>query len=251
MARQDANVSFGRHTRRNAKAGMALGGTALLASMFAISMGYAAPSGQEEPKVTDWMQAWGSILGVVAGVGAAIAAGWLLLHEREQARLAQAAQQRESDERYAELVTWYLREKGDDEASLRRPVDAGDFWGTPPDSSEAVLVILNNSHGCIYEVVVSIPEFRRNEYRDFSHLADRGLGTIPPGRTEIAMPMRGYRNFHGSGSFRTIRELPSNAPVEYLRFRDPADRSWQRTGRGELIRLPYTNPGTDYPDHSP
>ncbi|MGN9915753.1 hypothetical protein [Micromonospora palomenae] len=63
----------------------------LLASalgMAYISMTYQAPPGEEQPKVTDWMQAWGSILGVFAGLAAAVAATALLLHERKQARQA-------------------------------------------------------------------------------------------------------------------------------------------------------------------
>ncbi|MGW5557605.1 hypothetical protein ACWER9_10325 [Micromonospora sp. NPDC003944] len=50
----------------------------------------APESGPERPKVTDWMQAWGSIAGVFAGLAAAGAATALLLHERGEARQARA-----------------------------------------------------------------------------------------------------------------------------------------------------------------
>ncbi|MCG5470922.1 hypothetical protein LADH09A_004894 [Micromonospora sp. LAH09] len=55
----------------------------------AISAAYRAPSDEEQPKVTDWMQAWGSIAGVVAGLAAAGAATALLLHEWRRAEVAE------------------------------------------------------------------------------------------------------------------------------------------------------------------
>ncbi|MEU1249647.1 hypothetical protein [Micromonospora arida] len=58
---------------------------------------------EEQPKVTDWMQAWGSVAAVFAGVAAAVAAGWLLLHERQEAQRARAELAAERAE--AELTT--------------------------------------------------------------------------------------------------------------------------------------------------
>ncbi|MDG4787285.1 hypothetical protein O7626_15325 [Micromonospora sp. WMMD1102] len=55
---------------------------------FVVSMAFDPPAGTEAPKVTDWMQGWGSITGVLAGAAAAVAAAWLLVHERQQAREA-------------------------------------------------------------------------------------------------------------------------------------------------------------------
>lgn len=62
--------------------------TALILGMASISVTYHAAAGEEQPKVTDWMQAWGSVLGVLTGLTAALAATWLLRHERQQAREA-------------------------------------------------------------------------------------------------------------------------------------------------------------------
>lgn len=56
---------------------------------------YHPPAGTEPPKITDWMQAWGSFGGVIAGLLAAGAATALLLHEREQTRQARAELQEE------------------------------------------------------------------------------------------------------------------------------------------------------------
>lgn len=63
-----------------------------------MSITYVPPQGTEAPKVTDWMQGWGSLAGVLAGAAAAVAAAWLLLHERQQARDAQAQLREERSE---------------------------------------------------------------------------------------------------------------------------------------------------------
>ncbi|NYF57878.1 hypothetical protein [Micromonospora purpureochromogenes] len=64
--------------------------SALILSLAAVSAAtYDAPSGQDGPMITDWMQAWGSVGGVVAGLAAAGAAAFLLLHERERAAAAE------------------------------------------------------------------------------------------------------------------------------------------------------------------
>ncbi|KAB1922510.1 hypothetical protein F8280_18820 [Micromonospora noduli] len=65
--------------------GALTGVAALVLSLAAISAATHSPVGPERPKVTDWMQAWGSVLGVVAGLAAAGAATALLLHERKAA----------------------------------------------------------------------------------------------------------------------------------------------------------------------
>ncbi|MBQ1061374.1 hypothetical protein [Micromonospora sp. C41] len=56
--------------------------------MVVVSRTYHPPSGQEPPKVTDWMQGWSSVVGVIAGLGAAILTAGLLLHEVRQAAIA-------------------------------------------------------------------------------------------------------------------------------------------------------------------
>ncbi|WP_406084885.1 hypothetical protein OHA01_11580 [Micromonospora zamorensis] len=66
-----------------------------LGSMWFIAAIYRAPAGEEQPKVTDWMQAWGGVFGVIAGLAAALAATALLLHERAA---AQDARQQLADE---------------------------------------------------------------------------------------------------------------------------------------------------------
>ncbi|MGW4501473.1 hypothetical protein ACWENR_23010 [Micromonospora sp. NPDC004336] len=75
---------------------------ALVLSLAAISAATYDPApGQERPKITDWMQAWGSVGGVVAGLAAAAAATALLMHERAAAKEArqQLAEEKEANQR--------------------------------------------------------------------------------------------------------------------------------------------------------
>jgi len=67
--------------------------------MWIISASYRTPAGEEQPNVTDWMQGWGSIFGVVAGLAAAVAAAALLMHERAAAKEArrQLAEEKEAN----------------------------------------------------------------------------------------------------------------------------------------------------------
>ncbi|WP_433357934.1 hypothetical protein ACQPYV_12755 [Micromonospora saelicesensis] len=99
-------MKFDRKTwRLIATAGLFLLATVLCIATWAVAN--APRSGPDRPKVTDWMQAWGSIAGVFAGLAAAGAATALLLFERRQAREARAelaAQRAESDLTGARLV---------------------------------------------------------------------------------------------------------------------------------------------------
>lgn len=225
--------------------------------MFAISVDYRPPDGEEAPKVTDWMQGWGSIAGVAAGLAAAVAAAWLVLHEREQARLsreqarlAEAAQVEQQKARRAEQVTWYLRERRPSETGLRTPVDGGEYTHPPrPDEvTEAILVVVNSSDNCIYRVWVSIRDFHEL-IEDHRYLAKRGLGTIAPGQTEIAMPMRGYRT-PGSAGTRNLGDVEDNRLVDYVQFKDPAGNTWRRSSQGELIEISDSGESSEYPKYS-
>lgn len=213
---------------------------AFVIAMAAFSFRYQPPPGEDRPKITDWMQAWGTIGGVVAGSLAAL----ILWFEWARA-------QRENKRRHAEHLTWYLRERRQADTELRTPADAGEHTHDPPPDwvTEAVLVVINSSDSCIYQVTVSIPEFRNYSSVGIQYLAERGLGTVPPGQTAFVMPMRGYRS-PGSTAARHVSELPSNRPVEYVQFRDPAGPWWRRSNKGELTEVPNTDPGIRYPDYS-
>ncbi|MEV1018135.1 hypothetical protein AB0I89_32125 [Micromonospora sp. NPDC049801] len=100
----------------------------VVGSMWFIAAVYRAPAGEEQPKVTDWMQAWGGVFGVVAGLAAALAAAALLLHERAAADEArrQLAEEREASsqkERKASIEVrseQYRKVRGDQVATEYR-----------------------------------------------------------------------------------------------------------------------------------
>lgn len=101
-------MKFERKTLLLAGVGVVLALLLLSCIAASISLRYRAPAGEEQPKVTDWMQAWGSLGGVLAGLLAAGAAGALLWHERRRADAAerQLAEDREEAARnLASLVS--------------------------------------------------------------------------------------------------------------------------------------------------
>ncbi|MDG4768523.1 hypothetical protein O7632_31175 [Solwaraspora sp. WMMD406] len=67
-------------------------------TLAAVSMLYTTPAGVEPAKITDWMQGWGSIVGVVGALLAAIFTALLLRHEMREASHARA---QASEERLA------------------------------------------------------------------------------------------------------------------------------------------------------
>ncbi|MGC4864756.1 hypothetical protein ACLQ3B_04880 [Micromonospora sp. DT53] len=82
----------------------------LLATVLCIAawaVANAPQAGPDQLKATDWMQAWGSIAGVAAGLAAAVAATALLMHERraaEEARRQLADANRAQEESRARSV---------------------------------------------------------------------------------------------------------------------------------------------------
>ncbi|MBQ0982243.1 hypothetical protein, partial [Micromonospora sp. M61] len=121
----------------------------VLTSMWVISASYRAPVGEDQPKVTDWMQGWGSVFGVVAGLAAAGAAAFLLLHERQRA----AASERQIAEERADAVLNVPRavvaapaqfkiNGGGDDKHLGEVVAAVHNYGSNPIRNVAVVVTL-------------------------------------------------------------------------------------------------------------
>ena len=64
----------------------------------------APDAGPDRPKVTDWMQAWGSIGGVLAGLAAASAAALLLRFERRRASEAEHERATETRRQHLQKV---------------------------------------------------------------------------------------------------------------------------------------------------
>ncbi|MEV0811203.1 hypothetical protein [Micromonospora sp. NPDC050200] len=142
----------------------------------AISVAYRTPAGQEQPKVTDWMQAWGSVFGVFAGLAAAVAAAALLVFERRQADEARrqlAEERRTGEESRARTVIT---------ADVRFP--HGGFAissGGATRFSRVQLSVLNFGTDPIHWVVVEVvlPGSRTVEHN--------GTEFIAPGQREVVV----------------------------------------------------------------
>lgn len=195
---------------------------------------------------------WGTVPDWVAAVGGLLAFGglvWTLGRDlrnrradaRESAALATRAQ--------AERVTFFLdsgRSAHDLEAPTqapgdRRPADAAEFfYGQALEFDFGVLVVVNASEGCVYEVIAHVPDGPEE-------FGIRGIGVLAPGVTRIAMPMRSFPG-EGSGSWRFVGDFANNRLVEWIQFQDQAGRARKRSARGGLEMLANPEP---FPDHSP
>jgi hypothetical protein len=186
------------------------------------------------------MQGWGSIGGVITGVVAALAAGMLLMHERENTRRAEdrasAAELRQRDTRREEAllrrrvaaaaVTYYLRQ-GAPDGAYRSPVD----WAEGSHHLEypaetGSLVIVNNSGGCVYRLVALAPDLP--EAFDL-----RVLGVVPPGETVYVFPMKMVVD-RGSTAGRVVGDYANSKIVPWIEFMDAAGDTWRRFDDGRL-----------------
>ncbi|MFE0590317.1 hypothetical protein [Micromonospora echinospora] len=176
-----------------------------LALAVSISSGYQAAPGTEQPKITDWMQAWGSIAGVITGLLAALAAGFLFWHERQKAHEAQV--QTDEDRREAAL-------------NAARAVGCSSAQIEEHDDHATVTVSVHN-HGpspvSMVKAVVAVAA--RGKYI---------LPTVyflPPGVHE---PLVGrYESGPGRSGW---------SDLVTLYFTDASQRTWRKTGHGEPER---------------
>jgi len=196
---------------------------ALVAIMVARSATYRAPAAPEQPKVTDWMQAWGTIAGAVTGLLAALAASALLWHEMRQARVAreQLAAERE-------------------EAALNVPravvVSSASFgtYGRDDEDkrgNQVVARVVNYGSGPIRNlaVIVTVPE--------------TGLQLILPGRDLLGPNEEASFNQSYTAGWALPRSwVPGlgKAPVTAC-FIDHTNQAWERSSDGSVTRttVPY------------
>lgn len=83
-ARHHPRMTIDPQLRRLLKLGTIASLLALLLCPIAISMGYRPPAGEERPKVTDWMQAWGGFFSTLFAGGAFAAAATAIYIERKR-----------------------------------------------------------------------------------------------------------------------------------------------------------------------
>ncbi|WFE44264.1 hypothetical protein [Verrucosispora sp. WMMD1129] len=204
-----------------------LGGTAVLfvvAVVFCIAawaVANAPDSGPERPKVTDWMQAWGSIGGVIAGLAAAGAATMLLLHERQRAAEAERLLAEERHEARLDVPR-----------SLVVSRARFSTYGQGGDYINGVVVNLNNFGATPLRnvaLVVELPE-------DGRYLILRPIPLIAPGEAvPVRQDYKGAVHVPGPWVPRT-----GTAPVTAC-FIDHTNTAWEKTSDGEISRttLPY------------
>lgn len=219
-------MSHDRTTRRLLAGCVIACALALLLSPIAISLSYRAPDGEEQPKVTDWMQAWGSLAGVLAGLLAAGAAALLLLHERKRATEAE----RQLDEERAEADLSAPRSVVLTQARFGGQEYAGEGF-----ADQMTLQLQNYGAFPIRNValIVSLPD-------DVGHVLLPRFSLIRPGGEQQI-----DRNF--SPGFRVLgpRSLSRMRGLVTACFIDHAGQAWQVTSDGEVSRTKIPYPGVE------
>lgn len=191
--------------------------------MAAISVVYRAPTGEEQPKVTDWMQGWGSIAGVVAGLAAAGAAAWLLMHERQEAQRARA-----------ELAA----ERADAELVGPRLVVATDpvlYMYDETSAHEVAVTVRNFGPMPILRVFVVVSLFP-------------GAEEMRPPPANVIPPLSGERRFVAGFEDDPIKlphsdqVLISQSAKVVLYFTDAAGQGWRKTKNGQPEKVRFAVP---------
>ncbi|WP_146765212.1 hypothetical protein [Micromonospora saelicesensis] len=184
-----------------------------------ISANYQAPVGAEQPKVTDWLQAWGSVAAVFAGVAAAGAAGALL--RQEQKRGNEAQQQRIDDRQEAALA----------EASAivytRLVFDHG-----PNGISGVQLDVQNFGQRAVIDLDVVVM------LRDGSEIAIKRVQVLPPGGDKVKVE---DRNLVGPHLPSTLADDTAKALLHYT---DLENTRWKKVAKGRPFRLPRPSAAT-------
>lgn len=203
---------------------------AAVAAMIVTSSRYTPPPSQEPPKVTDWMQGWGNIVGVAAGILAALFTGLLLLHERRQAKVAQvdaAEARRDAKRERAEAAADRARVEADRVEALKLPARAVVHGSKVSISGQPSL-------GLIAQINVSVFNFGSGPVRrlEVSITSREGDETIDLDPIDVFGP--GHEVARRSFSPHQ-RESPFIVKAHdiRLRFIDVNGRSWVRVNNGE------------------
>ncbi|MFY1696086.1 hypothetical protein [Solwaraspora sp. WMMA2101] len=207
-------------TFRNYLIGCAVCGLAsIVLCMFSVSMWYRPPAGQEAPKVTDWMQAWGGIGGILAGFAAAGAAAWLVHFERQEAR---AARDELAADREARALAAARSVAGSKAQLFHEP-------GRPNVVYWYDFSVNNGGTTTILEVrvVVIAPGIEAGIAGSAPLIAAGGEYRPKPPSWFAARQRKGVQSRWGDVD---------------IYFRDPENRAWLVRGAGEVQRCPYPYP---------
>ncbi|MGK5674086.1 hypothetical protein ACSNOB_14730 [Micromonospora sp. URMC 106] len=195
---------------------------AIIFSIAAWAVANSPSSGPDRPKVTDWIQAWGSVGGVIAGLLAATAAGLLFRFEQRRAEKAE----RQIVEERAEAALNVARAVVVSGASF-----GGYGVNVDPHLNSVSLSIRNYSSHPIRNVtiVVTLPT-------GFHHVIQPPYDVIGPGeghtvdkRYSVGIQAPDDYKFHQEKALVTVC------------FIDNTNQAWQRTSSGGVERttVPY------------
>ncbi|WP_435589175.1 hypothetical protein [Micromonospora chalcea] len=172
----------------------------------------------EPPKVTDWMQAWGSLLGVGISTLAVIITGLLLRHEMR----ARRDEKEDSDAAQARLVATGLREPE---------------VGSDGHMQAITLALRNYSSAPLYELYLELRDSRGDSRKTFTGGGMGGTGKAvlyqryvqPNGKVD-------ERHVFAKSSTIERADLLMFGEV-YIRFIDAAGLAWSKRGTSAPVRL--------------
>ncbi|MER5335150.1 hypothetical protein [Micromonospora sp. NPDC002717] len=224
---------------------------AITLGLSTLSVAYEAPPGAERPKVTDWMQGWGSVIGVISAIIAAALTALLLIHEMGEARRAraEAAEERKSAaEDRAELAA----QRDDERKTLARFIMTGKPQVTVVDKKigkgQVLLAYLSvsvhNTGTVPARDVVAEIKISDDPLLLAKETFELFLPDPPPVPSESGI-MRGFptdRVRRVSTAFDTPRvvsaqALRREALIFELRFTDANGRRWRRVNNGDPVSV--------------
>ncbi|MFF5181759.1 hypothetical protein ACFY2Q_27335 [Micromonospora sp. NPDC000316] len=161
----------------------------------------------EAPKITDWMQAWGSLAGLVMSTAAVIFTGLLFRHEIRVRR----DEQRDNEATQARLV-------------VARPVTVKRNGERPDEITHVECLISNYSNMPVFNLMahiqlISEPQFLDEQFGLFNVLQDEAAWNA-----ELSRPVRDS-------------ELSESLLICVITFFDSSGVFWQREGINLPIRI--------------
>lgn len=169
------------------------------------------------------------------------------LRAEQLAELEKKRERRLRAERdHAECVTWWTDVAG---AMANLPVrpfaDAADIEYDPEYCTR--IVLSNNSHDCLYEVSLQLPEpwgpvwLTRGDFVDddeaqeyFKKYRWRQVGVLPPGLTCFVVPVP--TEMSPTQASQHAADPAMNRYVAWVEFRDRHSVLWRRFGDGRLVK---------------
>lgn len=229
-------------TRRIALAAIIASGAALILAFAAIavwiSTTYDPPPGANRPNLADWLQAWGSMAAVLAGLGAVIATVLLLRHEIRATRLAHVQAARERAEAALDRQRVDDERRDAEKAQARTIVVSEVIYHS--GGSDTLVRILARIENCGTGPILNTQVWAvdRSAVEPLEPFMLENCGVLGPGGqypldAAVSPPIP---QFFAAGG-RRRRQL-----VLEIRFVDMYGRRWSRLDNGQPVLLLDTDP---------